>query len=103
MRSTVKTTKGRVVYDRKKHEFSIADILRIMKKKNAELGIISVNKDAWSVMLDCILKIPAEGSGTDPIIPNFEFSGGTSGGGGASGEFEGTPLYTADYVVLVKK
>jgi len=103
IRDTVKTTRGRVVYDRKKHEFKLEDILRIMKKKNAELATISVMAADWEETISCITTIPRGGSGTEPNIPGFDFAGGAFGGAGGSREFDVSPLNTADYVILIKK
>ena len=103
IRDTVKTTRGRVVYDRKKHEFGLDDILRIMKKKNSELGIISVLAENWNDTVDCIIQTPGKESGTDSNIPTVEFGAGEFGGAGGSRSFDSSVLYSADYIVISKK
>lgn len=72
----VRTCKGRVVYNRKLHPFSIKDAVRV-GKKIPKLVVLSFDVEDIE-----ILQWIARGAPADDLPP--QFGGGEFGGGGAS-------------------
>lgn len=79
------TTRGRVVYDRKKNLFKLRDFLRIGKKVGSYTVVVTPN--LYSRILKDIIDSGKAVEGSVQTLPEFEFGGGSFGGAGASREF----------------
>lgn len=90
-----KTKTGRVVYDRKFHPFGMKDVTRILGKNLEEISdfddIQSLVDIAFLAQKGYNELSTSYGLGLVMIVqirsPDVLFGGGTSGGGGATGEF----------------
>lgn len=79
-----KTQKGKVVYERAKHDFTLRDVLRIGHKVGAE--IFEIKEELFQEVLEQILL------GTE-VDTAFRFGSGAFGGGGATRAFGSEELF----------
>lgn len=76
----ITTKKGRVVYDRKPHVWKLSDLARIAKKIQPRTFNTSVYDWDWGTLVSALLVTARDN-------PEFNFGGGSFGGGGATRDF----------------
>lgn len=81
------TTKGRVVYDRKKHPFTIRDVVRIGKTIGAQIFKITPQA-AGSLYRDVEVLLQTSEQSEIVLQDTILFGGGGFGGAGATREFD---------------
>jgi len=80
---SITTRKGRVVYERKKHEFNMKDVIRIGKK--VDLIFFKIHPDEARIFFERLAECASELEGIS--AESIDFGGGAFGGGGASRTF----------------
>lgn len=95
------TSKGRVVYDRKKHSFSFRDLLRIGQRLGAPIFRITPTGDR-DIFGDVITLLADDTTGTISPATYGEFGGGTFGGSGATREV-GELLTVGRIVIIIEE
>lgn len=94
------TIRGRVVYDRKHHPFSIRDLLRIGKTLDAELVELSGtgSGSAWADIQEAI----GDARKSDEVVVTVpDFGGGRVGGAGSTRTFGG--ISAKRIVIIVER
>ena len=91
-----KTQKGRIIYDRKIHPFTIRDLVRIGRQTPA--FVVLAAPESYNTLMNVL---------EDFIVavedPGISYGGGEFGGGGATREFgsHGLPLQDLPRVTMI--